>query len=183
MKYGAIKYFDIANGPGARTCLFVSGCRHKCKGCFNFEAWDFNFGDEFTQDTEEEILKSLAPSYISGLSVLGGDPMEPENQRGLVDFLEKVRKTYPEKSIWMYTGDIYEDLKDHTYSRRTEVTDRILNSLDVLVDGPWMEDLYDITLRFRGSSNQRLIDIKKTREKGEVVLWEDEPIYATHHLD
>lgn len=180
MNYAEIKYCDIANGTGVRTALFVSGCRHGCKGCFNEVAWDFAAGHEFTQEVQDEIFASLAPDYITGITVLGGEPMEPENQRGLVDFLEKLREAYPKKSFWMYTGFTWEEL--HTEGNRgcTEVTERILKTLDVLVDGRWVEELYDISLRFRGSSNQRLIDVPASLEAREVVLWQDEKVFSTH---
>lgn len=182
MNYGTIKYADIANGPGVRTCLFVSGCRRGCKGCFNFLVQNFNFGEPFTAKTAQDIIDSLAPDYIAGLTVLGGEPMEPENQHGLVDLFERVRRTYPHKSIWCYTGDTYEEISEGGF-HHTDVTDRILACLDVLVDGPFEKDLYDITLRFRGSSNQRLIDIPKTLAQNKVVLWQDEKVYATHKME
>ncbi len=179
MNYANIKYTDIANGVGVRTVLFVSGCRKRCPGCFNAEAWDFNAGQPFDKSTEQDIIDSLRPDYVSGLTILGGEPMEPENQQGLVGLLERVREELPTKSIWCYTGDVYEQLLPGG-AHHTDVTDRILSCLDVLVDGPWVRELHDITLRFRGSSNQRLIDMPKTLEEGEVVLWEDERIYAEH---
>ncbi len=183
MNFATIKYFDIANGPGVRTCLFVSGCTHRCPGCFNFEAWDFNAGDPFDQAVQDALVESLVPDYVDGMTILGGEPMEPSNQEALVEFLERVRKTYPEKSLWMYTGDTYEDLIDDKSARHTPYTNRILDVLDVLVDGKFVQKLYDITLRFRGSSNQRLIDLKKTREVGEVVLWSDEKIFSERRLE
>ena len=176
MNYSNIKHSDIANGVGIRTTLFVSGCRLRCKGCFNYEAWDFKSGGEFTPEVEQEIIDSLAPVYVDGLSVLGGEPMEPENQEGLVGFLERVKKTYPAKTIWLYSGHTWEELTQGKW--HLAYTDRILSCLDVLVDGPWVQSLYDITLRFRGSSNQRLIDVPSTLEAGEVVLWQDEPIFS-----
>lgn len=179
MNYANIKYTDIANGVGVRTVLFVSGCRKRCPGCFNAEAWDFDAGRPFDKSTEQDIIDSLSPAYVSGLTILGGEPMEPENQSGLVDLLERVRAELPSKSIWCYTGDVYEQLLPGG-AHHTDVTDRILSCLDVLVDGPWVRELHDITLRFRGSSNQRLIDVPKTLAAGEVVLWEDERIYAEH---
>ena len=182
MNYANIKYFDIADGEGVRTSLFVSGCRHHCPECFNSEAWPFDAGEPFTPEVEDEIIESLRPGYIDGLTLLGGEPMEPENQRGLVDFVERVRREFPDKSIWCYTGDVYEDLLREDYPRRTEATDRLLACCDVLVDGPFVQDLYDITLRFRGSSNQRLIDLNATREAGEVRLWDDGPMYSSHKL-
>ena len=161
MNYANIKKYDIADGPGVRVSLFVSGCRHHCKGCFNYEAWDFEYGRPYTADTEAEILEALKPGYIAGLTLLGGEPFEPENQVELVTLLRKVRETYPEKSIWSYTGYVYD--KDLVPGGRayTDVTDEMLSYLDVLVDGPFVEELKDITLQFRGSSNQRIIKMDK----------------------
>lgn len=160
MNYSTIKYFDIANGVGVRTTLFVSGCRLRCPFCFNEAAWDFKAGKPFDAETEQKIIDSLAPSFIEGLSILGGEPFEPENQAGLVDFIERVRRTYPEKSIWIYSGHTLDELQQGAW--HTDVTDRILAAIDVLVDGPFVQELYDIKLRFKGSSNQRLIDMPKT---------------------
>lgn len=161
MHYSTIKYCDIANGEGVRTSLFVSGCRRRCPFCFNEEAWSFTAGNPFDESVEQAIIESLAPTYIDGLSVLGGEPMEPENQKGLVDFLEKVKKTYPGKTIWCYTGDTFEELLGE---KKTGETERMLACIDVLVDGPFVESLKDITLRFRGSGNQRVIDLNATRK-------------------
>lgn len=182
MNYAEIKYVDIANGVGARTTLFVSGCTHRCPGCFQPETWDFAYGNEFTDEVADSIVESLRPSYVAGLTLLGGEPMEPENQRVLVGLLERVREELPDKTIWCFTGDLLEDLLDPLSPRRCEVTDRMLACIDVLVDGPFVLALKDITLRFRGSSNQRLIDLPATLAKGEVVLWQDEAIYATHSM-
>lgn len=185
MNYAAIKYFDIANGEGVRTSLFVSGCRRGCPFCFNERAWNFAAGDPFTREVEDKIIESLEPPYMDGLTVLGGEPMEPENQAGLVGFLERVRATYPRssgKTIWIYTGDVYEQELLEGGRHHTDVTDRILACADILVDGPFVQELHDITLRFRGSSNQRIIDLNRTRKAGETVLWEDDPIYATHGM-
>lgn len=182
MKYAAIKYFDIANGTGVRTTLFVSGCTHHCKGCFQPETWSFDFGEEFTQETERQIMESLEPNYIAGLAVLGGEPMEPQNQRALAPFLQRVKRAYPEKTIWLYTGDTLEDLLDSASSRHTECTLVLLSCLDVMVDGLFVQELKDITLRFRGSSNQRLLDIPKSLETGSAVSWEDEEVYSTHTM-
>lgn len=182
MNYAEIKYVDIANGVGARTTLFVSGCTHRCPGCFQPETWDFAYGNEFTDEVADSIVESLRPSYVAGLTLLGGEPMEPENQRVLVGLLERVREELPDKTIWCFTGDLLEDLLDPSRPRRCEVTDRMLACIDVLVDGPFVLALKDITLRFRGSSNQRLIDLPATLAKGEVVLWQDEAIYATHSM-
>lgn len=182
MNYSTIKYFDIADGEGVRTSLFVSGCRHGCPGCFNAEAWDFTAGKLFTDEVADEIVESMRPFYIDGLTLLGGEPMEPENQRGLVDFVERVRRELPGKTVWCYTGDVYEDLLREGSPRRTEATDRLLACIDVLVDGPYVDDLHDITLRFRGSSNQRIIDLNATRAAGAVRLWQDDPEFATHTM-
>ncbi len=172
MNYAEIKYCDIANGIGVRTSLFVSGCTHHCENCFNKETWDFKFGKPFDSDTEQKILQSLKPSYIDGLSLLGGEPFEPVNQRGLVSLLKSVKEEYPEKTVWCYTGYTLEsDLLSESRAR-CEVTDEMLSYIDVLVDGEFVQELYDISLRFRGSSNQRLIDVKKTLEAGKTVLWE-----------
>ena len=157
MNYGEIKKYDIADGPGVRVSLFVSGCRHHCKGCFNEETWAFDFGNPYTKETEAEILKALDHNYIAGFTLLGGEPFEPENQPVLVELLRTIKARYPEKNIWSYTGFIYE--KDLLKGGRahTEVTDEMLSYIDTLVDGPFIEALKDITLQFRGSSNQRLL--------------------------
>ena len=165
MNYGEIKKYDIADGPGVRVSLFVSGCRHHCKGCFNYETWDFNYGKPYTEAVEAEILEALKPGYIAGLTLLGGEPFEPENQRELVKLLRKVKAAYPKKNIWSYTGFIYEkDLKEGGRAH-TEVTDEMMSYIDMLVDGPFIEEEKDITLQFRGSRNQRLIDLRKEREE------------------
>lgn len=159
MFYGNIKKHDIADGEGVRVSLFVSGCRVHCPGCFQPETWDFSFGTEFTAQTESEIIESMRPSYIAGLTVLGGEPFEPENQAVLAPFLEKVRGAYPQKNIWCYTGYLHEDLiaggKKHT-----EHTDRMLNCIDVLVDGPFVQEKQNLMLQFRGSENQRILRLK-----------------------
>ena len=172
MRYCNIKPCDIADGPGVRVSLFVSGCTHHCPGCFNEIAWDFAAGEPFTRETEDALLADLSKSYIGGLTLLGGEPMELVNQRALVGFVRRVREALPEKSIWCYMGYVLEpDLLAETGRARCEVTDELLSCIDVLVDGPYVEALHDITLLFRGSSNQRLIDMRKTRETGTVVLW------------
>lgn len=174
MYYGEIKKTDIANGIGVRVTLFVSGCTRHCKNCFNAETWSFTYGRLFTAETEAELLKALEPGFINGLTLLGGEPMEIENQRALVPFLKRVREAYPEKDIWCYTGSTLEtDILVEGGRNRCEVTDELLSMIDVLVDGAFIEALKDITLRFRGSSNQRLIDLKKTRESGALTLWEE----------
>lgn len=170
MNYGAIKKCDIANGQGIRVSLFVSGCTHRCPGCFNKEAWDFGFGRAFTRDTEDEILRALVPDHINGLTLLGGEPFEPENQQVLVPFLRKVRERFPHKNIWCYTGYTLEQdlLKDSR--ARCRYTDEMLSMIDVLVDGRFVEALKDISLPFRGSSNQRIIDLRETLDTKEVRL-------------
>ena len=173
MYYGNIKNCDIADGPGVRVSLFVSGCTNHCEGCFQPETWNFCFGEEFTEHTEAELLRMLAPSYISGLTLLGGDPMEPENQRALLPFLRRVRAELPEKTIWAYSGFTFEALRREGSHPRCEVTDELLSLLDVLVDGPFVQTEKDISLRFRGSRNQRILDMPKRVAAGEAVLWEE----------
>ena len=151
MHYSVIKKCDIANGPGVRVSLFVSGCRNHCKGCFQPETWDFNFGQPFTRETENEIIEALRPAWIQGLTVLGGDPMEPENKEGLLTFLKRLRMELPDKDIWLYTGYLWEDVSNET----------ILNFVDVLVDGPFIEEEKDAGLAFRGSRNQRIIHLNR----------------------
>ena len=168
MKYATIKKHDIANGPGVRVSIFVSGCHHHCKGCFNEEAWDFNYGNEFNQNTIDEIIEALKPNYIEGLSLLGGEPFEYINQQGLLPLLKKVKELYPEKTIWAYSGFLYEELLEMKF----EETKQILDLIDVLVDGKFDEDLKDPMLYFRGSSNQRVIDICKTKKENCVILHE-----------
>ena len=170
MHYSTIKDCDIANGIGVRITLFVSGCTNHCKNCFQPQTWDFDFGEPFTEETEEKILEILKPDYKNGLTLLGGEPMEPQNQRALVPFLKRVREAYPNKNIWCFTGFTYEVLKTDGSHPRCEVTDEMLSLIDVLVDGRYVDELKDLTLQFRGSSNQRLIDMVKTRETGEVTL-------------
>ena len=182
MNYATIKYYDIANGPGVRTSVFVSGCRHRCPGCFNSVAWDFAYGQPFDKATRNQVFASCQPDYIAGLSLLGGEPFEPENQRALVPFLHEVRVLYPHKTIWCYTGNVYETELLQPSHARCEVTDEMLSLIDVLVDGEFIPAQHDISLRFRGSSNQRLIDMNKTRAAGRVVLWQDDPIFADHSM-
>ena len=171
MYYGEIKKCDIANGEGVRVSLFVSGCTHHCPGCFNQDTWDFDYGKEYTQETEDEILKALSPGYINGLSLLGGEPFEPQNQEVLVRLLRKVKEQYPEKNIWCYSGYLFDKELLSESRARCEYTDEMLSMLDVLVHGRFVEALKDIRLVFRGSSNQRVIDVKKSLETGTVVLW------------
>lgn len=161
MYYGNIKKNDVANGVGVRTSLFVSGCRNRCKNCFNPETWDFKYGQKFTKEVEDEIIASLKPPHISGLTILGGEPMEQENQMDLLPFVKRVRAQLPEKSIWIYTGYTLEiDLLDPRGRKHTPATVELLHNVDVLVDGLFIEELKDITLKFRGSSNQRIIELK-----------------------
>lgn len=174
MNYAAIKYYDIANGEGVRTSLFVSGCRHHCRDCFNAEAWPFDYGKPFTEDVEDAIISSLSPYYIAGLSVLGGEPMERENQDSVLSFLRKVREAYPDKSIWLYSGFTYEEICGTVPSRAfSPVSEEILSLCDVLVDGRFRIEEKDISLQFRGSRNQRIIDLKRTRASGIISLWKD----------
>ena len=162
MYYGNIKKTDIADGDGVRVSLFVSGCRNCCKGCFQPETWDFKYGTEFTQETENQILEFLRPSYISGLTVLGGEPFEEENQRILAPFLRKVKETYPSKTIWCYTGYILEkDLLPEDGRKHCEATGEMLKYIDILVDGPFIEEQKNISLKFRGSENQRILKLKE----------------------
>ena len=174
MNYAKINKNDIANGIGVRVTLFVSGCTHHCKGCFNQEAWDFNYGEPFTAAVEDELLEALLPSWINGITLLGGEPMEPSNQRVLMPFLKRVKEKYPEKTIWCFSGYTLETDLLADSRARCEVTDEMLSLIDVLVDGEFVEKQKDISLRFRGSSNQRLIDLKATLRTGTVVLWDGE---------
>ena len=173
MHYGEIKNCDIANGIGVRVSLFVSGCTNHCEGCFQPETWDFNYGNDFTEETENRSLEMLAPDYICGLTVLGGEPFEPENQRVLVDFLRKVRRKYPEKGIWCFTGFTLEMLETEGTHCHCEVTEEMLSLIDVLVDGRFDKNKKNISLRFRGSENQRVIDLNLTRECGTLTLWNE----------
>ena len=183
MNYASIRTCDIANGEGVRVTLFVSGCTHRCKGCFNPDQWDFAYGEPFTREVEDRVIEALEPSFIAGLSILGGEPMEPENQRALVPFLKRIESfrdklesgsvirlesggdvnptlNVPKKTLWVYTGCLFEELKDPSSRWHTEVTDEFLRMIDVLVDGPFVEDLKDISLQFRGSSNQRILRLR-----------------------
>ena len=170
MNYATIKNCDIANGPGVRVSLFVSGCTHKCKGCFNEVAWDFHYGQPFTQETVDSILMMLKPAHIKGLTLLGGEPFEPQNQGAIVELLRQVKKAHPDKSIWAFSGYLFD--KDITSGRLGD-TSEYLSYLDVLVDGPFVEAKKNLSLRFRGSENQRLIDVPASLAAGEIVLWQD----------
>ena len=169
MNYAGIKYCDIANGTGCRTVLFVSGCRNACKGCFQPQTWDFGYGEPFDEKVQTEVLDSLAPDYITGITLLGGEPFEPENQKELVPFMRKVAAQYPNKNVWAFTGYIYDKDLIAGGRRNTEDTDELLYMIDVLVDGPFVEELKDITLKFRGSSNQRVLNLRETIRTGKIT--------------
>lgn len=171
MHYSVIKPVDIADGIGVRVSLFVSGCTHHCKGCFQPQTWAFDYGQPFGADTVEQILSLLRPDYIRGLTLLGGEPMEPDNQRALLPLLSRVREELPKKDIWCYSGYTLEELLGQSRAR-CEVTDQMLSYIDVLVDGEFVEEKRNITLKFRGSENQRLIDLKKTLAMGQIVLYD-----------
>lgn len=171
MNYADIRPIDVANGPGIRVSLFVSGCTHACPGCFNPEAWDFGYGQPFTKDEEDAILTHLAKPYVKGLSLLGGEPFHPSNQAAVLALVKRVREAYPGKDIWCYTGYLYEDL---LAGKVGEHSRELLEQLDVLVDGPFVLEQKELSLRFRGSANQRLIDVPASREAGTVVWWNDE---------
>ena len=174
MHYGEIKKCDVANGPGVRVTLFVSGCTNKCPGCFQPQTWDFCYGKPFTRETEDTLLAWLSPGYVAGLTLLGGEPFEPENQRALLPFVRRVRSRYPQKSIWAFSGFYLESelLRDGAYPR-CEATDELLSLLDVLVEGRFILGQKDISLKFRGSRNQRIVDLARSREEGEIVLWDE----------
>ncbi|MBQ9784607.1 MAG: anaerobic ribonucleoside-triphosphate reductase activating protein [Clostridia bacterium] len=174
MNYCELKKNDIANGEGVRTVLFVSGCTNRCEECFQPETWDFGYGEPFTKDTEDEIIASVKPYYINGLTLLGGDPFEPSNQRALLPFLRRFKEECPDKTVWAFTGFTLDgELWKEGSHPRCEVTDEMLTYIDVLVDGRYVKALKDISLRFRGSSNQRIIDLPKTLKNKEIVLWND----------
>lgn len=173
MNYGEIKKTDIGNGEGVRVSLFVSGCTHHCQGCFNRETWDFSYGKPFTEETQQEIVRLLNADYISGLSILGGEPFEPENQRALLPLFRQVKERYPGKNIWCYTGYLFDRELLKESRARCEVTDEILSLTDVLVDGEFIQEQRNISLRFRGSENQRIIDVPKSLKEGRVCLKEE----------
>ncbi len=170
MNYGEIKYNDIANGEGVRVSLFVSGCTHHCKNCFNSETWDFNYGKPFTSTEEDAIIKALAPDYINGLTILGGEPMEPQNQQALLPFVKKVKATYPNKTIWCYTGFLFDKELLQPSRAHCPWTKELLSYIDIIVDGRFVNELKDISLRFKGSSNQRIIDVQQSLKTGELIL-------------
>ena len=169
MNYATIKTHDVANGPGVRVSLFVSGCTHRCRGCFNAEAWDFGYGEPFTEEIENEILSALAPSYIKGFSLLGGEPFEPANQVALAPFLEKLRERYPQKTVWCYSGFLFDDLAGGTVGD-PRTCRRMLDCIDILVDGKFVEEQKDLNLRFRGSANQRILNVPASLSEQRVVL-------------
>lgn len=172
MNYADIKQYDVANGPGVRVSLFVSGCTHHCKNCFNQVTWDFNYGSPFTEKEIEKILEYLKPDYVKGLTLLGGEPMEHTNQQGLLPLLRRIREVYPDKDVWCFTGyDFDKDVKGHMLLTWPE-TREFLSYIDVLVDGPFIEELKSVALRFKGSSNQRTIDVQASLKAGETVLME-----------
>jgi len=172
MNYANIKYYDIADGEGVRTTLFVSGCTNRCKGCFQPQTWDFGYGEPFTPEVEDKILDSMEPDYIDGLTLLGGEPFEPSNQAALLPFIRRVKVRYPDKDIWAFTGFVYERDLITGGRKHTADTDELLSYVDILVDGPYVEELHSVALQFRGSENQRVIDMRKTLEHGTVILWD-----------
>lgn len=173
MNYATIKWTDIANGEGVRISLFVSGCTHHCKNCFNSVAWDFSYGELFDENVQEQIIEGLKSDYVAGLSLLGGEPLEPQNQEALYPFIKRVREKFPNKTIWCYTGFVLDETTGAltNATKNTLYTQRLISLFDVLVDGPFVEELKDIRLKFRGSSNQRVIDVKKTLASNQVVLY------------
>lgn len=174
MYYGSIKKNDIANGEGVRISLFVSGCLNKCEGCFQPETWDFEYGQPFGCGEQKRILELLEPYYVDGFTVLGGEPFEPQNQRDLLPLLKKIKEKYPHKTVWAFTGFTLDEMKEDGCRAKCECTEPILDLIDVLVDGPYKDELRDLSLQFRGSSNQRLIDMNETRKSGEIVIWGEE---------
>ena len=174
MNYADIKQYDVANGVGVRVSLFVSGCTHHCKECFNKETWDFNYGKPFTEKEIEQIIEYLKPDYVSGLTLLGGEPMEPSNQEGLLPLWRKVHECYPQKNVWCYSGYLFDrDIVGDMYEK-SEVTRELLSYIDILVDGEFVAEKKNLKVNFRGSDNQRIIDVRKSLETGEVVHWEGE---------
>ena len=173
MYYGEIKNCDIANGEGVRVTLFVSGCTNRCEGCFQPQTWDFQYGQPFTAEIEEKILKLLEPDYINGLTILGGEPFEPCNQRAILPFVKRVRERYPKKNVWAFSGFTFEELQTEGSYPRCDVTDELLGCIDVLVDGRFEIEKKNIRLKFRGSENQRILNIPKSLAQREAVLWDE----------
>ena len=172
MNYASIKNCDVANGEGIRISLFVSGCTHHCKNCFNQEAWDFNYGNKFDEAAQQQIIDLLKPSYIQGLSLLGGEPMEPANQKALLPFIQKVKELYPEKDIWCYSGYLFDKQIMEEMTKKFDFTLPLVSLFDVMVDGKYVEELHDLSIRFRGSSNQRIIDVQKSLKENQVILYD-----------
>ncbi len=169
MNYADIKKIDVANGEGVRVSVFVSGCNHHCKGCFNQCAWDFNYGKKFTEKEEQQIIDYMNHDYISGLSLLGGEPLEPKNQEGLLPLVKKVKEKFPNKNIWCYTGFDFEKDVVEKMAKNNETTRELLKYIDIIVDGKFEEDKKDLKLQFRGSSNQKIVDVKKSLQTGQIV--------------
>lgn len=167
MHYGNIKPFSVENGPGIRVSLFVSGCTHRCQGCFSADTWNFQYGQPFTKETEKEILSMLAPDYVAGLTLLGGDPTEPVNQRALLPLLRSVKEHFPQKDVWVYTGYVYEDFLQGGRAE-CEITKEFLSLCDVMVDGPFIQEKRNLMLSYRGSENQRIIGLRETEKSGQV---------------
>ena len=174
MNYADIKQYDVANGTGVRVSVFVSGCTHRCKDCFNEEAWDFNYGKPFTEKEIEDVISYLKPEYVAGLSLLGGEPLEPENQEGLLPLLRRVHETYPEKSVWCYSGYLFDKDIVERMCRESEITRELLSYIDILVDGEFVAEKKNLKVNFRGSDNQRIIDVKQSLATGKIVHWEGE---------
>lgn len=172
MNYMEIKKYDIANGPGVRVSLFVSGCTHKCKGCFNEVAWDFKAGKPFTEETINEIIEAMKPDHIKGFSLLGGEPFEVANQSALVPLVKKIKEVYPNKDIWCYSGYLFDKQIMDVMAQKYDFTNELISNIDVLVDGEFHEDEKDLSVIFRGSRNQRIIDVKKSLKENKTVLHE-----------
>ena len=174
MYYGTIKKCDVANGEGVRTTLFVSGCRNRCKNCFQPETWAFDYGKPFTDEVREEVLATLDAAYVNGITVLGGEPMEPENQPEVLKLIKEAKARHPEKTVWLFTGNLYEELTGAvgSHPKALDITEELLSYVDILVDGRFEEEKKRLGLRFRGSSNQRIIDMNKTRAAGQIVIWD-----------
>lgn len=173
MNYADIKKFDIANGPGVRVSIFVSGCTHHCKGCFNEEAWDFNYGNKFDEEKEKEVLEALEPDYIKGLSLLGGEPFELANQKGLLPVIKKAKENFPNKKIWCYSGYLFDKDIVENMSKKYDETKEMLKYIDFIVDGKFEEENKKPNLQFRGSTNQRIIDVQKSLQENKIVLWDE----------
>ncbi len=177
MNYSKIKKIDVADGPGVRVGLFVSGCTHRCRECFNPETWDFNFGQKFTSDTIDEIISALAPDYITGFTLLGGEPFERENQPALLPLLQRIKNTYPQKTVWCYSGYLFDgDIINPESKIRTEATNEMISLIDVLVDGEFHLDEKDLNIKFRGSRNQRIIDVARSLKENRVITLSDDQV-------